>query len=895
MNEERLEEIEANAIELEYPQFVIAVFRATVASEGDPGVVHRLLRENLELLDLTFARTLQQWAPKNFATAEFSQKEFIADVFYNFNLIISSFRYGSRSDNIEIAIACLEINLQVFTRENSPVDWARAQNSLGIKYSDRLLGERAENLEKAIACYEAALQVRTRSTDAKDWSETQNNLGNAYLYRLLGERTENLEKAIACYAAALQVRTRSTDAEDWAETQNNLAVAYRNRLWGERAENLEKAIAYYQAALQVYTRSAYADKWAMTQNNLGNAYRNRLRGKRAENLEKAIACYEAALQIYTPSTYPRDWAMVQKNLAYAYIDLRQPAVVLQHFHACLEVLTPSSDPLSCFTVGYKFGNFAYARQDWENAIYGYDNAIGAIESRDWATSKKTKRELVADSLDLYEQMVQACIQQKDYRRALLTVERSKSRTFTELLANANLYPKNATDAQKQQIDDLRIRIAIYQQQLQFSNSQNINNPNYPDTIRKQIEVTNQEFQNLLADIGDPTFTLTQKPSTKLPNFSEILDSQTALIQWYLPNKSHLGFYAFLVIPTEDDNFKIVSHHCAFTNRKELDEVITTYRSDYGEETWYSRLEQRLIELSTALDLPNLLVYLQHCQRLIVVPYQELHEIPFHALPISLPSPFEGVTKYLQDEFHIQYAPGCQLLHILHERPELAETSTSFFAVQNPAQDLTFAQMEVEVLRSSFNPQLVLSDNEATIANFKKPETKTFLQQSRYIHFSCHGEFNQADPLNSYLCLAKPEKLTLEDIFRLDISNCRLLVLSACRTALADNYIGLTSAFLYAGVRTVIASLWEADDFFAALLMIRLYQELPCQPSVSLALQAAQNWLRAISRDDVLTWLQQDIKVDPEQFQECKARLELFEDDPPFARAEFWAAFTAAGL
>ncbi|MGL4503115.1 MAG: CHAT domain-containing protein, partial [Planktothrix sp.] len=158
----------------------------------------------------------------------------------------------------------------------------------------------------------------------------------------------------------------------------------------------------------------------------------------------------------------------------------------------------------------------------------------------------------------------------------------------------------------------------------------------------------------------------------------------------------------------------------------------------------------------------------------------------------------------------------------------------------------------------------------------------------------------ADPLNSYLCLANQEKLTFQDIFTsLDIPNCRLLILSACKTGLVetpptDDYVGLASAFFFAGTRTVVGSLWEAEEFSAALLMIRLYQELPRHFSVVMALQAAQYWLRTISRDGVLTWLRDQLKLEDSELKKCEKELKLFNKKCPFAPARYWAAFTANG-
>ncbi|EDZ92292.1 hypothetical protein AmaxDRAFT_4914, partial [Limnospira maxima CS-328] len=339
-------------------------------------------------------------------------------------------------------------------------------------------GQRAINLEIAIAIYIKALDFFDRQDNPEVWGTIQNSLAVAYRNRLRGERAENIEEAIRCYQAALEVRTRTAYAEDWATTQNNLGNAYCDRIRGERADNIEEAIAALQAALKVYTRTAFPEDWARTQNNLGNAYSDRIRGERADNIEEAIACYRAAL----------------------------------------EVLTPSSFPLACLRPSRSLGNLGYDLQNWEIAIEGYNQAILAIEqSRYWATSEATKRELIANSLNIYQKMVQACINHQDYPQALLTVERSKSRTLIELLDSAHLYPKNATDEQKQRISDLRRQIAMYQQQLAYTSSNTLtptteNNPNQPSPetlIRQQLQAANQQFQDLLTELDDPNFTLTQ--------------------------------------------------------------------------------------------------------------------------------------------------------------------------------------------------------------------------------------------------------------------------------------------------------------------------------------------------------------------------------------------------
>ncbi|MFO7032338.1 hypothetical protein B9T07_20960, partial [Limnospira fusiformis CCALA 023] len=222
-------------------------------------------------------------------------------------------------------------------------------------------------------------------------------------------------------------------------------------------------------------------------------------------------------------------------------------------------------------------------------------------------------------------------------------------------------------------------------------------------------------------------------------------------------------------------------------------------------------------------------------------------------------------------------------------------------IQNPTEDLDYAEWGVELLLRQFSPHQVLRRDQATRANLTEPHSQTFLEQSHAVHFGCHGEFDEANPLNAYLKLANGEKLTFLEIFNgLNIPLCRLLVLSACKTGLVetshtDDYVGLSSAFFYAGARTVVASLWNVDELAATLVTLRLYQILPDYPSVTVALQAAQTWLRGVSSGEILDWLKHEQKATEEEVEEVEDRLSLFDDNPPFANAYYWSAFTAAGL
>ena len=497
-----VETSEASATWEDYWNFLIEVLKA-VAENDAPEAVYPLLKQNLDKLDTNLWRVLQDFGEWLQQREPETARSIAADI-GNFSIRMWEFPLGDRAINLEIAIAGYEICLTVFPPEEFPQEWATTQNNLGTAYSDRIAGERSENLERAIICYHDALKVLTPSALPVDWATTQNNLGNAYLNRIAGERSENLERAIACYHDALKVYTPTAFSVDWAMTQNNLGTAYSDRIAGERSENIERAIICYHDALKVYTTTAFPVDWAMTQNNLGNAYLNRIVGERSENLERAISCYKEALKVRTRSAFPIDWAGTQNNLGTAYSDRiagersekRERAIACYHdalkvrtptafpvdwamtqnnlgtaykdriagersekreraiacYQDALKVYTATTIPLECFQTGRNLGNTAFTAGLWETAIEGYALAIEAVEkSRAWATTEERRQEILEQSIGVFDNMVQSCVNTGQLDKALEYVERFRSKRLADLIAHNDLYAKGEIPPEIQQI------------------------------------------------------------------------------------------------------------------------------------------------------------------------------------------------------------------------------------------------------------------------------------------------------------------------------------------------------------------------------------------------------------------------------------------------------------
>lgn len=94
--------------------------------------------------------------------------------------------------------------------------------------------------------------------------------------------------------------------------------------------------------------------------------------------------------------------------------------------------------------------------------------------------------------------------------------------------------------------------------------------------------------------------------------------------------------------------------------------------------------------------------------------------------------------------------------------------------------------------------------------------------------------------------------TAHEISNLNLSNVKLLVLSACETALGnrsyDGVHGLQRAFKMAGVKSIIMSLWKIDDEATSKFMTSFYSELVKDNDIHRSFVKAQKTIRELYHD-----------------------------------------------
>ena len=407
----------------------------------------------------------------------------------------------------------------------------------------------------------------------------------------------------------------------------------------------------------------------------------------------------------------------------------------------------------------------------------------------------------------------------------------------------------------------------------------------------------------------------------------LLGEDTVAIAWYVTDDYFLTF----VITSESSTPQV--WRSAAGDREALGDWVNSYFQAYLQKktTWQDRLVAQLYDLASILHLEEILNGIPETySQAILIPHRFLHLLPLHTLPIVTklaeetspadlperldaselePLPDQEVTATLLDRFStgVRYAPSFQILQLMQKRQRSA--FSRFLAVQNPTLDLSYTDLEVESISRDFEPQVdILAGKSA-----RKELLLERLSLAHCVHFSCHGYFDFQSPLKSALVLAGGIKktaavgeidwercLTLGEIFALDLRECRLAMLSACETgftdfrSISDEYVGLSSSFLFAGSTNVVSSLWVVNDLSTAFLMIRFYQNLQKGLAVGLALNQAQLWLKDLTKGDLETWIEENqLQLKPAVRMNLRRRLYKLEDDAkPFESPFYWAAFCA---
>jgi len=241
----------------------------------------------------------------------------------------------------------------------------------------------------------------------------------------------------------------------------------------------------------------------------------------------------------------------------------------------------------------------------------------------------------------------------------------------------------------------------------------------------------------------------------------------------------------------------------------------------------------------------LLPLMRRSPTILFAPDGPLHLVPLAALPLGA-----GGAPLLTDH-RVVHIPSATMLALLRARPAATAPDVRLLAfvgggAEGP-QGLAGARAEVENLQDSYRDVQVLA-----ASSIHAWDDAPHFDRYTAIHFAGHTAVDDDRPWASGIQLRggvdSSAMWRAESIAAVPL-RAGLVVLSSCqsegsRALSGEGVAGLSTAFLAAGVPTVVATLWPVEDRATARLMNEFYAGLADGKTAEDALRAAQQVLRA---------------------------------------------------
>lgn len=454
------------------------------------------------------------------------------------------------------------------------------------------------------------------------------------------------------------------------------------------------------------------------------------------------------------------------------------------------------------------GQLAFIQGENQNALAYLSLAVAELEKLRGNAMIEHRVNFVEDKQTVYGTLVQLLITQAEVEKGWEYVERAKSRTLIELM-KTHAYAEfgNQTGEVPPLLDQLQTLRTTREEKLRHALSLlEASEPGkLPDVSALQQEV--QKLEDQITEIWHQLLIRSQTGNAsaasgevKVDDIRRLLDSETLLVEYFVAGDQLLAFT--LENTATRESVQVFSLSAKLSQVKRLLEHLNLNFSlvagtSFPDEALHQQAQALLHRLYEMLVLPIEPV-LTRFRKLIFVPFDILHAVPFHALYDS--------KHYLIENYLISYLPAASLLqHVTSNRP----STTGKLALGHSFQGrLPYALEEAQHVAELWE-ETALCEDQARVSTLR-PQLAT----ARLLHIACHGTYHDDNALFSGLMLGDGYLTTL-DVFSLPL-NASLVTLSACQTGVnkiggGDELLGLARAFLSAGTISLVMTLWPVAD------------------------------------------------------------------------------------
>ncbi len=538
-----------------------------------------------------------------------------------------------------------------------------------------------------------------------------------------------------------------------------------------------------------------------------------------------------------------------------------PEEALRTLHAAFDLSRPGQSPWSRADVLRERMRASWDALSREEALAHSEAALDWIETiRDQQSGEAGRAGLHSLWAEDYYWLAGRLLQDREVpgnvAEAFGVIERLRARALLESLAAARAQPAARDGVRHERVLQ---GIARIQRRLLDPDLPAPERDKALDELRK-LEIAEASLRDLLVREGQTPAQAALPGAALLPEIQQALAPDEALLSFQIGCDEgpwgDFGGGSWLLVVTRGQ----VGVHRLRRDRVALRPAVELFnglfeRRDGAEARPAAGLYQELLAEGLRTLPPGI-------RRLILVPDDALHQLPFAALrpsPGALPLAYRqdlttvpSATLWLRWRRQPPQVSAEPLLALADPRP-LGETggrpATERAAIFNhpvPLGPLPYARREGKAAVRHLDAGSLLRLGDAASEGFFKTAD---LQRFAILHFATHAVLDDEHPDRSGVLLtAAPETedglLQLREIVALNLTG-RVVVLSSCRSASGtmlrgEGVLGLARAFFQAGAHTVVASLWPLRDDEGAALFDRFYEHLARGESVAAALQAAQH-------------------------------------------------------
>jgi CHAT domain-containing protein/Tfp pilus assembly protein PilF len=718
-------------------------------------------------------------------------------------------------------------------------------NNLGNVALDRGDLARAEQLfQQALAIYEKlapnSLQV----------ANTLNNLGGVALDR------GDLAAAERYLQQALAIQEKlAPNSLQVANTLNNLGIVARDRGDLARAEQL------YQQVLAIEEKLAPNSlQVASTLHNLGGVALDRGDLAAAERyLQQALAIQEKL----APNSL--DVADTLGSLGLVALDRGDLARAEQLFQQALvifETLAPNS--LEVAATLWDLAVTARRRQNYPQAQRYLARALEIYETqRATIQDPETKTAFAERYFNAYTLQAQLALDQQQPQQAALALERSRARTLAELMFTRALpVPTNAPQALKDLIaqqEQLQRDFLLLARQQRQTDPDDTNALQRLQAMSRELADRQRQLDRQLREQFPAYADLLNPQPPAIPQLQAALDANTVLLYHAVANKE------LLIVAVSR---QAVQGYRVKVDVRALERDLTEFQRLVAKPPLERTADERASVAQLGRRLYATLIKpaepsLKNAKTVLLCPEGALNRLPWGALVVAVDK--QGRPTYWIERVAIGVVPSAGVYRQAratrpatrgvaiaavsqYQRQQVAQASTVAQLVRRSGRalgNLPAVKQEVAQLRRELSKLGVVIAQES---NATPDRARQMAQTARVVHFACHARADNVDPLGSGLLLAPAGSdeglLTAAEVVRGWRLQADVVMLSACETAVGvsrryEGLYGLARAFLFAGARSVGASLWQVSDASTARLMGAFYREYARGVGKAEALRQAQ--------------------------------------------------------